>query len=305
MVETPHTIVIGNHSNGYDKESSRMNRNRIIFFTILSVIVICTVLFYRNTQEKASYEKAREMFEPIYAYSGKLTPEEQKSYFECVNSILKQAELLDPAKYKLPKREQLKLEVHTMTLLRNNPELILKLENIPMNIDQDVKLYQRYFGQLALIAKTKLSNLPKNNCSKIIDNLDSLNKRLVKNSIEVYVERLKDLPQTTSQQLREMAFGIQSINRRGETQPIFQEDGSMKMPETFKRGIVQITDIFDNEYTVDLDAPTKTLITENIDELYVKIDRLFEQLTDEELERLSTLSKAERSSTINKMFTLE
>ena len=55
------------------------------------------------------------------------------------------------------------------------------------------------------------------------------------------------------------------------------------------------------EHTVDLDSPTDTGMTENTTELYAKIDRLFEQLTDEEFQRLSTLNKTERTAAIDRL----
>ena len=55
-------------------------------------------------------------------------------------------------------------------------------------------------------------------------------------------------------------------------------------------------------YAVDLDAPTGTEMTEDTAEVYAEIDRVFEHLTDAEFQRLSVLSKADRSAEIEKLF---
>ena len=102
-----------------------------------------------------------------------------------------------------------------------------------------------------------------------------------------------------------MVFGIVSTKPVGGDQWIFEADGSLKLPEGGKRGGIHITDTYGNEYTVDLDTPTDTAITENTVELYAKIDRLFEHLTDEEFQRLSALSKREQSAEIEKLFSSE
>ena len=204
----------------------------------------------------------------------------------------------------LPKREQLQLEAHSMTLHRNNPELLF-MGHGPFPSDTDVKPYQRYFSILALIAKTKLVDFPASSRSKIIQHLETLNRRLVKNSVEAYIDKVRDIPPDSSQKPPRIAFGIESYSGSGKSNPIFQEDGSVKMPEKLKRGVIHLTDIYGNAYEVDLDAPTDTGMTEDTDELYAKIDQLFDQLTDAEFQRLSDLSKAERSAEIDKLFSSE
>ena len=81
-----------------------------------------------------------------------------------------------------------------------------------------------------------------------------------------------------------------------------EADGSLVFPEGGRRGVVHITDTYGNEYTVDLDIPpTDTGMIESTTELYTEIDRIFEQLTDVELQRLSALDKTERTAAIEKL----
>ena len=161
-----------------------MNKKRLLFVVVLSVVVVGAGLFYWNTQRQENYAKTRELIAPVYAYSGRLTPEEQKSFSEFTNSLMKVDQSV-AKKYVLPKRDQLQLEAHIMTLHRNNPELFTKSMNI--SSDADVKLYQLHFGILALIAKTKLADFPASSRTKMIQHLETLNKRLTKNSVEAYI----------------------------------------------------------------------------------------------------------------------
>ena len=278
-----------------------MNKKRMLFMGILGVVLLCVGLFYWHTQRQANYAKTRELFTPIYEYSGKLTPEDQKRFTELTNSIMR----IEPSlakKYALPKREMLQLEAHSMTLHRNNPELFF-MNSAPFPTDTDVEPYIRYYSLLALTAKTKLADLPTDSRKSIISHLEALEKRLTKNSVEVYIQEIKDTPFNPRQKLPTMRFGVASAP--GEiTSGILEADG-LVFPEGTKRGVIQITDLYGNEYSVDLDAPTDTEITEDTTELYAEIDRIFETLTDAEFQRLSDLSKAERSAEIEKLFLSE
>lgn len=276
-----------------------MNKKRL-FYTILAAVVIIGIgVFYVHTQRQKNFAKTREIFAPIYTYSGKLTPEQQKEYSNLVESLMNVSP--DVAqKYRLPQREQLQLEAHAMTLNRYNPEILLMMGRESLPADTDVQPYQRYYGILALIAKTKLADLPADSRKMLIHHLETLNKRLVKNSIEVYIDKIREASSISSKHPN--IFGVVSQSRSGGTQLIFQEDGSVKLSEERKRGVVHITDIHGKEHTVDLDSPTDTGMTENTTELYAKIDRLFEQLTDEEFQRLSTLNKTERTAAIKTLF---
>ncbi|RKU14903.1 hypothetical protein C6501_07425 [Candidatus Poribacteria bacterium] len=277
-----------------------MNKKRFLLFGILSFVVVCAGLFYWHTQRQKNYAKTRAVFAPIYEYSGRLTPEDRKSYSEFASSVM-EVELSVAKKYTLPKREQLRLEAHSMTLHRNNPELLF-MGHGPLPADTDVKPFQRNYSILALIAKTKLSDLPTSSRSKMIQHLETLNKRLVKNSVEAYIDKVRNIPPDSSQKPPKIAFGIESHSRSGNSNIIFQEDGSVKIPEKLKRGVINLTDIYGNAYEVDLDEPAETAMTEETDKLYAKIDQLFDQLTDAEFERLSGLSKAERSAAIDALF---
>lgn len=275
-----------------------MNKKRLFYTIIAAVIIIGIGVFYVHTQRQKNFAKTREVFAPVYAYSGKLTPEQQKEYSEFVESLMNVSPEV-AQKYRLPQREQLQLEAHTMTLYRDNPELLLMGgESFPA--DTDVKPYQLHFGILALIAKTKLADLPADRRKMLIQHLETLNKRLVKNSVEVYFDKIRGASSISSKHPN--IFGIVSQSRSGGTELTFQEDGSVKISEERKRGVVHITDIFGKEHTVDLDSPTDTGMTEDTSELYAKIDHVFEQLTDEEFQRLSTLNKTERTAAVDKLF---
>ena len=275
-------------------------RKRIFLVGILGIVVLCAMFFYWHTQRQANYAKTRELFAPIYEYSGKLTPEERKSFSKLVHSI--EVKTVSAKGYALPERERLQLEVHSMTLHRNNPELMfIEHGSLPADVDP----YIRHFSILALIAKTKLADLPANSRKSIISHLDALAKRLTKNSVEVYIQEVKNFPFRPRQELPTMRFGIASAGTRGGDQWILEADGSLVFPEGARRGIVHITDTYGNEYTVDLDTPTDIRMTENTTELYAEIDSVFERLTDAELRRLSTLDKAEHSATIQKLFQSE
>ncbi len=277
-----------------------MNKKRLFYTTLAAVIIIGIGVFYVHTQRQKNFAKTREVFAPIYAYSGKLTPEQQKKYSELTNSLMNVSP--DAAqKYRLPQREHLMLEAHTMTLYRDNPELLL-MGHRAFPADTDIGPYQRHFGILALIAKTKLADLPADSRKVMVMQLESLNIRLVKNSVGAYIDKIRETSSNSSKPRPNITFGVVAYSRRGETQPIFQEDGSMKMPEERKRGVAHITDIYGKEYTVDLDSLAATAVTEDTSELYAKIDRLFEELTDQEFQRLSTLSKTERTEAIETLF---
>ena len=278
-----------------------MNKKRILFIGILGIVLLCVGVFYWHTQRQANYAKTRELFAPIYEYSGRLTPEEQKRFSEFIASTC-DIDLSVAKKYTLPKREMLRLKAHSMTLHRNNPELIFM--NSPSFLtDTDVDPYRRYFSILAMTAKTKLADLPADSRKSIISHLEALEKRLTKNSVEVYIQEIRNLPDRPSQKAPPMRFGIAS--GPGEIVSGISEADRMVFPEGTKRGVIQITDIYGNEYTVDMNAPTDTEMTEDTTELYAKIDRIFEQLTDAEFQRLSDLNKADRSAEIEKLFPSE
>lgn len=277
-----------------------MNKRRLYYTILAAVIIIGIGVFYVQTQRQRNFAQTRELFAPIYAYSGKLTPEQQKEYADLADSLMNVSP--DVAKkYRLPQREQLQLEAHTMTLYRDNPELLLMgPESFPAATD--VKPYQRHFGILALIAKTKIADLPANSRKLMIKYLESLNSRLTRNSIEDYVEKISDIPLAPNPKLPPRAFGILSAGIVGADQWIMKADGASHFPEGGKHGVVHITDIYGKEYTIDRDSPVDTAMTENTTELYAKIDRLFEILTDEEFQRLSTISKTERTASIEMLF---
>lgn len=281
-----------------------MNRKRIFFIGVLGITLLCVGLFYSYTLRQANYTKTREIFAPFYEYSGRLTAEEQKRFSESVDSIM-DVELSVAKKYALPKRERLQLEAHNTTLYRNNPELFF-IGHGSLPTDTDVEPYMRYYSILALIAKTKLTDLPAGSSKSIISHLETLEKRLTQNNVEAYIKEVESLPFRPRQKLPTMRFGITTAGIKGGDQWVLEADGSLVFPEGGRRGVVHITDTYGKEYTVDLDAPpTDTGTTENTTELYAEIDRIFEQLTDVELQRLSTLSKADRSAEIEKLFSSE
>ena len=270
-------------------------------------------LFYWYTQRQVNYAKTRAIFAPFYEYSGRLTAEEQKRFSEFADSIMDVElsvafrELRTTRKFCMlrafPKRERLQLEAHNMTLYRNNPELMLFM-GLPADVDVDP--YIRHFSILVLITKTKLADLPAGSRKSIILHLETLGERLTKSSVEMYVEEVKNLPHRPRQELSTMRFGIASAGTQGGDQWVLEADGSLVFPEGGRQGVVHITDTYGNEYTVDLDTPpTDPGMTENTTELYAEIDRIFEQLTDVELQRLSTLGKAERTAAIEKLFRSE
>ena len=280
-----------------------MNKKRILFISLLGIVLLCVGLFHWHTQRQANYAKTRELFAPIHEFSGRLTPEEQKRYSEFTDSIMN----VEPSvakKYALPQREQLRLEVHSMTLYRNNPELMFVNSVPPFPTETDVEPYIRHFSLLALIAKTKLADLPANSRKSIISHLETFQKRLTKNSVEIYIQEIKKLPHRPRQKAPPMRFGVASAPGEIGGGWVLEAEGFV-LPEGAKRGVIQITDMYDNEYAVDLDDPTDTGMTENTTELYAKIDGIFEQLTDVEFQRLSDLNKADRSAEIEKLFSTE
>ncbi len=275
-----------------------MEKKRILFISMLGIVLLCVGLFYWHTQRQANYAKTRELFAPIYEYSGRLTPEERQHFSEFINSIMS-VELSAAKKYALSEHEQLRLEAHSMTLYRNNPELMF-MNSAPFAADTDVAPYIRYFSLLAMVAKTKLADLPASSRESIISHLEMLERRLAKNSVEVYIQEIKDTPFRPRQKPPTMRFGVASAP--GEiTSGVLEADG-LVFPEGAKRGVIRITDIYENVYAVDLDAPTDPEMTEDTTELYAEIDRVFEHLTDAEFQRLSGLSKADRSAEIEKLF---
>ena len=280
-----------------------MNKKRIFSVGIFGIVVLCAVFFYWHTQRQANYAKTRELFAPIYEYSGRLTPEEQKRFSELAHSI--ELKTFEGKGYALPEREGLQLKVHSMTLYRNNPELFF-MRHGPLPTDVDVEPYIRYFSILALIAKTKLADLPAGSRRSLISHLDALEKRLTKNSVEIYLQEVQDLPFRPRQKDPTMRFGVASgPGRVGGDHWIFEADGSFTWPEGAKRGVVQIVDHYGNAYAVDLDTPTDMGMTEDTSELYAEIDQLFEKLTDAGFQRLSTLKKKDLSVEIEKLFSSE
>lgn len=279
-----------------------MNKKWILLICMIGIVLLSVGLFYFNTLRQANYAKTRELFAPIYEYSGRLTPEEQKRFSEFTHSIMN-VELSVASKYILPKREMLNLEAHSMTLYRNNPELMFMSSDPPFPAGTDVEPYRRHFSLLALIAKTKLADLPTSSKKSILSHLHALEKRLTKNSVEVYIQEIRDMPLRLRQKLPTMRFGVGSAP--GEiTSGILAADGHFR-PEDAKRGVIQITDMYENVYEVDLYASTDPGMTEDTTELYAKIDRIFETLTDAEFQRLSDLNKADRAAEIEKLFLSE
>lgn len=281
-----------------------LRKKRFVLIGVLGIVILCVGLFYWHTQRQATYAKTRELFAPFYEYSGRLTPEEQKRFSEFTDTII-DVEASVAKKHTLPKRESLQLQAHSMTLHRDNPELLF-MGHGSLPADADVEPYIRYFSILALISKTKLADLPAGSRKSIISHLDALEKRLTKNSVEIYIQEVKDLPFRPRQNLPTMRFGVASGPGTVDGDHwIFEADGSFTWPEGAKRGIVQIVDHYGNAYAVDLDTPTDMGMTEDTSELYAEIDRLFEKLTDGAFQRLSTLKKKELSVEIEKLFSSE
>lgn len=280
-----------------------LRKKWFVLIGVLGIVILCAGGFYWYTQRQANYAKTRELFAPLYEYSERLTPEEQKRFSELAYSI--ELKTVEGKGYALPKREQLQLEAHSMTLYRNNPELFFRNHG-PLPTDVDVEPYIRHFGILALIAKTKLADLPAGSRKSIISHLDALEKRLTQNSVEIYLQEVQDLPFRPGQKAPTMRFGVASHPTEvGGDHWIFEADGSFTWPEGAKRGVVQIVDHYGNAYTVDLDTPTDMGMTEDTSELYAEIDRLFEKLTDAAFQRLSTLKKKDLSVEIAKLFSSE
>ncbi len=263
---------------------------------MLGIVVLCAGIFYWHNRRQATYAETRALLAPFYAYSGKLTPEEQKRFSELTHSCP-----VDK-KYAMPKRERLQWEAHIMALYRNNPELMFMP---PFSADTDVEPYLRHFSILALIARTQLADLPAGSRSKMIRHLETLDERLTKNSVEIHIEKVKNFTPGPTQRLPMPAFGIVSASLSGNDRAVLKENGSVEWPEGARRGVIHLTDAYKNEHVVDLDAPPEAGTTEDTTELYAEIDRLFEQLTGMELQRLSALGKAERSAEIEKLFSLE
>ena len=282
-----------------------MNKKRIFLVGILGIVVLCAVFFYWHTQRQANYAKTRELVAPLYEYSGRLTLEKQKRFSEFTDSLMEEFEPSGTRKYALPKRERLQLQAHSMTLHRDNPELLF-MGHGPLPVDADVEPYIRYFSILALIAKTKLADLPADSRRSLISHFETLEKRLTKNSVEVYIQEVKNLPFRPRQELPTMRFGVASgPSTVGGDHWVFEADGSFTWPEGAKRGVVQIVDHYGNAYAVDLDTPTDMGMTEETSELYAEMDRLFEKLTDTAFQRLSTLKKKDLSVEIEKLFSSE
>ena len=280
-----------------------MNKKRIFSVGILGIVVLCAAFFYWSTQRQSNYAKTRELFAPFYEYSGRLTPEEQKRFSELAYSI--ELKTFEGKGYALPERERLQLQVHSMMLYRNNPELFF-MHSGPFPTDVDVEPYIRYFSILALIAKTKLADLPADSSLSLISHLETLGKRLTKNSVEIYIQEVKDLPFRPRQKAPTIRFGVASGPGTVDGNHwIFEADGSFTWPEGAKRGVAQIVDHYGNAYAVDLDTPTDMEMTEDTSELYAEIDRLFEKLTDAAFQRLSTLKKKDLSIAIEKLFSSE
>ena len=188
-----------------------MSRKRIFFIGILGIALLCAGVFYWYTQRQANYAKTRELFAPLYEYSGRLTPAEQKSFSELIHSI--ELKTLDQTGYALPERERLELKAHSMTLYRDNP--VLFMGHGSLTTDTDVEPYIRHFGILALIAKTKLADLPTGSRESIISHLDAFTKRLTKNSVEIYIREVKNLPFRPRQNFRQCALELGLLEPEG------------------------------------------------------------------------------------------
>ena len=283
-----------------------MNKKRILLICIIGIVLLCVGGSYWHTQRQDNYVKGRKLFAPIYEYSGKLSPEDQKRFAELLDSITSVVGADPPAaiEYALPKRESLRLKAHQMTLYRNNPELLFA-RNSSAAASLDAESYIPYFSIEALRAKTELADLPIESQKLIGSHLNTLTKRLIKNSVEVYIQEIKKLPHQPKQKAPPMRFGVASVPGEIGGGWVLEADGSLVLPEGAKRGVIQITDVYGNEYSVDLDASTDNGLTEDTTELYAEIDRIFEHLTDAEFQRLAALSKADRSAEIEKLFLSE
>ena len=109
----------------------------------------------------------------------------------------------------------------------------------------DVKPYVRHFSLLALIAKTKLADLPTDSRASIISHLETFQKRLTRNSVEVYIQEVRDTPFRPRQKLPTMTmrFGVASAPGTVSGNWALEADGSLVLPEGAKRRVIQITDI--------------------------------------------------------------
>ena len=281
-----------------------MRKKRVVLICLLGIVCLCVGGFYWHTQRQATYARTRALVAPFYEYSGRLTAEEQERFSELTDTII-DVDASVAKKRALPKRESLQFEAHSLTLRRNNPELLF-MGHGSLTAGADVEPYIRYFSLLALIAKTELADLPRGPRKSILSHLDTLTKRLTQNSVEIYIQEVKNLPFRPRQKSPTMRFGVASVpGTVGEDHWIFEADGSFTWQVDAKRGVFQIVDLYGNEYSVDLDSPTDTGMTEDTAELYAEIDRLFEKFTDVEFQRLSTLSQADRSAEIEKLFRSE
>lgn len=262
-----------------------MNKKRILLVAIIGILLLSGVFWFWWDQRQQKYTETLALLAPIYTYSGKLNEEERVSFSEFISSL--EIEPSQASKYTLSRRERLQLEAHSLTLYRNNPELMF-VGKTPYPKQTDTKPYIRHFGILTLVAKTKLAELPAISRGSIISPLQTFEKRLIKNSVEACMKNVKESPSSLTQKLSAMAFGIESI--------------TTKDVEGGKHGIVLITDTDGIEYEVDLDDPLDVVMTEDTNVLHSEIDRIFERLTDEEFERLENLSSIERLARINELF---
>ena len=50
-----------------------MRKKRFVLIGVLGIVILCVGGFYWYTQRQADYAKTRELFAPLYEYSGRLT----------------------------------------------------------------------------------------------------------------------------------------------------------------------------------------------------------------------------------------
>ena len=152
-----------------------LNNLRIRTIGLVAVpclIVLCVGIFYFYNHSKEMDKETKALLKEIYSYSGKLTPDQGRDFFESVQMLDAKHSLVP-----LPDSEFTRLGEHMQELQRANPDFD------PHNPYMDSEIHE-------LIARINDTDLPADRKQQIISNLQHLHKVANDDSIIRKLERI-------------------------------------------------------------------------------------------------------------------
>ena len=136
------------------------------------IVVLCVGIFYFYNHPKEMDKETKALLKEIYSYSGKLTPDQGRDFFQSV-------QMLDDLLVPLPDSELTRLGEHMQELHRDNPDFD---PHNPLG-DMASEIHE-------LIARINDTDLPADRKQQIISNLQHLHKVANDDSVIRKLERI-------------------------------------------------------------------------------------------------------------------